>query len=109
MRRKEGPHPCGAARGVGHGPRWAPSMAARCVAACITARRRAAYDFANLQSFLDLYYFGCSVLRTRADFYDLAMAYFRVRRAVSTGLAARWGAERRGRGGEARQTPYAAV
>ena len=37
---------------------------------------RAAYDFSDLQSFLDLYYAGCAVLRDRADFYALAMAYF---------------------------------
>lgn len=37
---------------------------------------RAAYQFADLQSFLDLYYAGCSVLRDRRDFYALAMAYF---------------------------------
>ncbi|ESQ82172.1 adenosine deaminase [Asticcacaulis sp. AC466] len=38
---------------------------------------RAAYDFSNLQDFLDIYYQGADVLRTEADFYDLAMAYFR--------------------------------
>src|SRR5574338_699544 len=37
---------------------------------------RAAYDFGNLQEFLDLYYAGCGVLLTERDFYDLAMAYF---------------------------------
>jgi adenine deaminase len=37
---------------------------------------RAAYQFNDLQSFLDLYYAGCSVLRDRSDFYALAMAYF---------------------------------
>jgi len=36
---------------------------------------RAAYDFADLQSFLDLYYAGAAVLRTEADFFDLALAY----------------------------------
>ncbi len=38
---------------------------------------RAAYDFSNLQDFLDIYYQGADVLRTEADFFDLAMAYFR--------------------------------
>lgn len=38
---------------------------------------RAAYAFTNLQDFLDLYYQGMSLLLTEADFYDLAMAYFR--------------------------------
>ena len=38
---------------------------------------RRAYDFANLQEFLDLYYAGAQVLRTQRDFHDLAMAYFR--------------------------------
>jgi adenosine deaminase len=37
---------------------------------------RAAYSFSDLQSFLDLYYAGCGVLRDRRDFYALAMAYF---------------------------------
>ena len=37
---------------------------------------RTAYQFSDLQSFLDLYYAGCSVLRDRRDFYALAMAYF---------------------------------
>jgi len=37
---------------------------------------RAAYAFRDLQSFLDLYYAGCAVLRDRSDFYALAMAYF---------------------------------
>jgi adenosine deaminase len=36
---------------------------------------RAAYDFADLQSFLDLYYAGAAVLRSEADFFDLALAY----------------------------------
>jgi adenine deaminase len=38
---------------------------------------RAAYAFSNLQDFLDIYYQGADVLRTQADFHDLAMAYFR--------------------------------
>ncbi|HLL25070.1 MAG TPA: adenosine deaminase, partial [Kofleriaceae bacterium] len=37
---------------------------------------RTAYAFSDLQSFLDLYYAGCDVLRDRRDFYALAMAYF---------------------------------
>jgi adenosine deaminase len=36
---------------------------------------RAAYRFADLQSFLDIYYASCSVLRTEQDFYDLTRAY----------------------------------
>jgi adenosine deaminase len=38
---------------------------------------RAAYRFANLQDFLDIYYRSASVLLTQGDFRDLAMAYFR--------------------------------
>jgi adenosine deaminase len=38
---------------------------------------RAAYAFSNLQDFLDIYYQGADVLRTEADFRDLALAYFR--------------------------------
>jgi adenosine deaminase len=37
---------------------------------------RAAYDFRDLQSFLDVYYAGCAVLRHEADFHALAEAYF---------------------------------
>lgn len=36
---------------------------------------RAAYNFSNLQSFLDIYYAGANVLQTRDDFYDLTWAY----------------------------------
>ena len=36
---------------------------------------RAAYDFANLQEFLDVYYAGMSVLITEQDFFDLTWAY----------------------------------
>ena len=36
---------------------------------------RAAYQFSNLQSFLDLYYQGASVLQTQQDFFDLTWAY----------------------------------
>jgi adenosine deaminase len=39
------------------------------------AALRAAYDFGNLQDFLNLYYQGTKVLRTRRDFYDLTRAY----------------------------------
>jgi adenosine deaminase len=37
---------------------------------------RSAYAFTNLQSFLDIYYAGASVLITSQDFYDMARAYF---------------------------------
>ncbi len=37
---------------------------------------RAAYSFSRLQDFLDIYYQGANVLLTRADFRDLAIAYF---------------------------------
>jgi adenosine deaminase len=36
---------------------------------------RRAYAFTNLQSFLDIYYAGASVLLTAQDFYDMAWAY----------------------------------
>ena len=38
---------------------------------------RAAYAFTDLQSFLDIYYAGASVLLKEQDFHDMAMAYFR--------------------------------
>jgi adenosine deaminase len=39
------------------------------------AALQAAYQFDDLQSFLDLYYACCDVLRTEQDFYDLTWAY----------------------------------
>jgi adenosine deaminase len=45
---------------------------------------RAAYEFSNLQSFLDIYYQGAAVLLTQADFHDLAAAYFA--RAAADGV-----------------------
>lgn len=45
---------------------------------------RAAYAFGNLQDFLDIYYAGADVLRTRQDFHDLAAAYFE--RAAADGV-----------------------
>jgi adenosine deaminase len=42
---------------------------------------RQAYQFRNLQDFLDLYYQGMSVLITEQDFYDLAWAYLERARA----------------------------
>ncbi len=43
-----------------------------------------AYDFTNLQSFLDIYYQGAAVLQTPRDFYDLMAAY--LDRAVADGV-----------------------
>ncbi len=43
-----------------------------------------AYDFSNLQSFLDIYYRGAAVLQTPEDFYDLMAAY--LRRAAADGV-----------------------
>ena len=42
---------------------------------------RAAYEFADLQSFLDVYYAGAAVLQTEQDFYELTKAY--VQRAMA--------------------------
>ncbi|MGR5156329.1 adenosine deaminase [Vibrio owensii] len=36
---------------------------------------RKAYEFEDLQSFLDIYYQGANALRTEQDFYDLTWAY----------------------------------
>ena len=38
---------------------------------------RRAYDFKDLQSFLDIYYAGANVLLDQDDFYELTMAYLR--------------------------------
>ncbi|HYM51179.1 MAG TPA: adenosine deaminase [Candidatus Limnocylindrales bacterium] len=45
---------------------------------------RDAYSFRDLQSFLDIYYAGCSVLRTEDDFFELAQAY--LQRAAAQGV-----------------------
>jgi adenine deaminase len=37
---------------------------------------KAAYNFNNLQEFLNIYYNGADVLRTEKDFYDMTWAYF---------------------------------
>lgn len=39
------------------------------------ASLKAAYAFSDLQSFLDIYYTGASVLRTERDFFDMTWAY----------------------------------
>jgi adenosine deaminase len=45
---------------------------------------RAAYDFSNLQDFLDIYYQGMAVLRCEQDFFDLTSAY--LNRAAADGV-----------------------
>lgn len=45
---------------------------------------RSAYEFSDLQSFLELYFEGCRVLVSERDFYDVTMAY--LRRAVRDGV-----------------------
>src|SRR5271166_4028527 len=39
------------------------------------ATLRRAYQFENLQSFLDLYYLGLTVLQTGSDFHEMTAAY----------------------------------
>jgi len=45
---------------------------------------KAAYEFSDLQSFLDIYYEGAAVLQTEQDFYDLAWGY--LKRAAADGV-----------------------
>lgn len=45
------------------------------------ATLRAAYQFSDLQSFLDLYYAGTQVLQTERDFHELTSAYLQRARA----------------------------
>ena len=45
---------------------------------------RAAYEFTDLQSFLDIYYEGAGVLLTEQDFFDLTYAY--LERAAGDGV-----------------------
>ena len=42
---------------------------------CSVEEIRSAYNFSNLQTFLDIYYKGAEVLQTEQDFYDLTWAY----------------------------------
>ena len=48
------------------------------------AELRAAYEFSNLQQFLDIYYLGAAALQTEQDFYDMTLAY--LRRAAADGV-----------------------
>lgn len=48
------------------------------------ATLRDAYQFTNLQSFLDLYYAGAKVLRTERDYFDMTWAY--MQRAHADGI-----------------------
>ncbi len=45
---------------------------------------RAAYEFNDLQEFLDIYYEGAGALQTEQDFYDVTIAY--LRRAAADGV-----------------------
>ena len=45
---------------------------------------KSAYDFSDLQSFLDIYYEGANVLRTEEDFHDMTWAY--LERAAADGV-----------------------
>ena len=45
---------------------------------------RSAYNFDNLQSFLDIYYAGANVLITESDFYDLTWEY--IQRCVENNI-----------------------
>jgi adenine deaminase len=48
------------------------------------AALRRAYDFSNLQSFLDIYFAGAAVLQDEDDFYELTVAY--LKRAHADGV-----------------------
>lgn len=48
------------------------------------AETKRAYEFTDLQSFLDICYRGAAVLQTEEDFHDLMAAY--LRRAISDGV-----------------------
>lgn len=45
---------------------------------------RAAYEFTNLQEFLDIYYVGAGALQTEQDFREMTLAY--LRRAAADGV-----------------------
>jgi len=42
------------------------------------AELRTAYDFGNLQAFLDIYYAVAEILRDADDFYHLALGYMQL-------------------------------
>lgn len=48
------------------------------------AELRAAYEFSNLQEFLDIYYVGAGALQTEQDFFDMTLAY--LLRAAADGV-----------------------
>lgn len=48
------------------------------------AELRAAYEFNNLQEFLDIYYVGAGALQTEQDFFDMTLAY--LQRAAADGV-----------------------
>ncbi len=48
------------------------------------AELRAAYEFSNLQEFLDIYYVGAGALQTEQDFFDMTLAY--LQRAAADGV-----------------------
>ena len=54
---------------------WRSATAWRCPTPSVEALR-AAYAFTDLQSFLDIYYAGASVLLKEEDFFEMAWAYF---------------------------------
>ena len=57
-------------------PRATPDAVVDRLNKVIVEALRAAYAFTDLQSFLDIYYAGASVLVEEADFFDMAWAYF---------------------------------
>ena len=54
--------------------------------ASVEALRRA-YQFTQLQDFLDIYYRGMTVLVTEQDFFDLAWAYLGARRPTMCAMS----------------------
>jgi adenosine deaminase len=48
------------------------------------AELRAAYQFSNLQEFLDIYYVAAGALQTERDFYEMTLAY--LQRAAADGV-----------------------
>jgi hypothetical protein len=63
---------------------------------------RTAYRFTDLQSFLDVYYASCSVLRTERDFYDLTWPTWSARMPTTSGTSSPSSTRRRTPPGESR-------
>lgn len=67
---------------------------------------RKAYEFADLQSFLDIYYEGASVLVKEQDFYDMTWAYLSMAHSQNVRCTEIFSSRRHTRTGESHLRPW---